>query len=277
MLTEEHVPPAWSGGTVLALTCKPCNSEGGRLFDGEAHKEHNLRRFMAGESIEPVRAAFTIDCVTSYGDWHMTGTTGMCMFGVPQANNPATADLITEAMDRYVGPDAPDLRFTITPRMRINPDRARVSWIRAAYIIAFAQFGWRYIAQPALNPMRRHFTDPTSVTLPVLSMTDPHGDTARREIWIIQEPAERRCVMIVLGQRRVLLPLPDDTRSLEDLSRAWVGDHDLTQPARFSASGSLFPWPDKPLYSLDVLPTDNHRRHGPDSPTLSCTDGTPAG
>src|SRR5262245_22569110 len=34
MLTEEHAPPAWSGGTVLALTCKPCNSESGRLFDG---------------------------------------------------------------------------------------------------------------------------------------------------------------------------------------------------------------------------------------------------
>jgi hypothetical protein len=253
MLTEEHAPPAWSGGTVLALTCKPCNSESGRLFDGEAHKQHTLGRFLAGESSEPVRAAFTVDGVTTYGDWHVTGATGMCMFGVPKANNRATADLMTEAMDRYVGPDAPDLRFTITPRMRINADRARTSWIRAAYIVAFARFGWRYIAQPALDLMRRHFKDPASVTLPILSMTHPDGDPTRREIWIIREPIERRCVMVVLGQRRVLLPLPDDNRSLEDLSHAWVGDHDITQPARFSANGVQFAWPDKPMYSLDRL------------------------
>jgi hypothetical protein len=161
--------------------------------------------------------------------------------------------------------------------MRINPDRARVSWIRAAYIAAFARFGWRYIAQPALDPMRRHFTDPASVTLPILSMTDPQGDTTRREIWIVEEPAERRCVMVVLAQHCVLLPLPDETRSLETLSLGWVGDHDLTQPVRFSARGVLFPWPDKPMYSLDVLPADDNRPHAQDSPTQSSTERTPAG
>lgn len=27
MLTDEHAPPDWAGGSVLALTCKPCNNE----------------------------------------------------------------------------------------------------------------------------------------------------------------------------------------------------------------------------------------------------------
>jgi hypothetical protein len=38
MLTAEHAPPDWAGGTELALTCKRCNNESGRLFDAEAQK-----------------------------------------------------------------------------------------------------------------------------------------------------------------------------------------------------------------------------------------------
>jgi hypothetical protein len=46
----------------------------------------------------------------------------------------------------------------------------------------------------------------------------------------------------------------DDKRSLEDLSHAWAGEHNITQTACFSASGVQLPWPDKPMYSLDRLP-----------------------
>jgi hypothetical protein len=255
MLTIEHAPPEWSGGAAMALTCKPCNSESGRLFDAEAQKEQFLRAFAAGRSAEPVRAAFTVDGVTTYVDWHMTGTTGMWLSGIPKANNPADLGRLVAAMDRHVGPDAPEFSMQLMPRQRVNRDRARVSWIRAAYIIAFARFGWNYVFQNALEPMRRHFKDPTSATLPILSMTDPGADPARRELWLIKEPIAQQCIMVVMGQQRVLLPLPADPRSLEDLSTAWVGDHDLTQPAQFSYTGTLLHWPDKPSYSFDAHPT----------------------
>src|SRR6185369_16957261 len=133
-------------------------------------------------------------------------------------------------------------------------NRARVSWIRAAYVVAFARFGWSYLFQIALDPMRRHFRDPTTAELPILSMTDPDADTARREIWILERPVEKQCVAVVIGQYTVILPLPNDTRSLDDLSRAWVGDHDISQRVVGTASGVLFPWPGKPMYSFDPVP-----------------------
>jgi len=257
-LTVEHAPPKWSGGTELALTCKRCNNEAGRLFDAEAQKLQRMRGFVAGQTGEPVRAAFTVDGVTIYGDWHMTGTgdaAGMYMAGVPKANNQADLDRMVEALDRHVGTGATGLSFQITPRTPLFPDRARVSWIRAAYIVAFARFGWRYILQPALQPMREHFLDPTGMELPILSMTDPDADPARREFWIIREPFDRRSVFVVMGQQTVILPLPRDPRSLEELSRSWVGDHDLAQRATGTLTGTQFPWPEGPCHSLDPTPT----------------------
>jgi len=45
----------------------------------------------------------------------------------------------------------------------------------------------------------------------------------------VEEPAEKQCVMVIMGLHSVMLPLPKDTRSLDELSRSWVGDHDITQ------------------------------------------------
>lgn len=83
-LNAEHAPPAWAGGSELALTCKSCNNGAGTLFDAEAQKQHDLRSIFAGQADQPIRAALSIDGVTLNGDWHMAGNAGMTIFGVPK-------------------------------------------------------------------------------------------------------------------------------------------------------------------------------------------------
>jgi hypothetical protein len=186
----------------------------------------------------------------------MSGPTGMYVVGVPRANNQADLDRTAEAMHQYVEPGATGFSFQLTPRMRLDANRARVSWIRAAYVVAFARFGWRYILQPALQPMRAHFQHPASGDLPILSMTDPDADPTRREIWIINEPVKNQGVLVSMGQHSVILPLPNDPRSLDELSRSWIGDHDPTQRVAHSLLGTQYPWPEGPSHSLDPTPVD---------------------
>lgn len=254
-LTDEHAPPKWAGGKPVALTCKRCNNDAGRLFDGEAQKHDFERRFLASETGEPMKVAYTVGGVTNYGNLHMSGTTGMLLTGVPAANNPADIERMAEVMASHVGSDAtapPTLQ--ITSRMRVDLDRARLSWIRTAYIMAFAAFGWRYLFQPSLDELRAQLRHPHNATTPILSMTDPDAGPTRRELWVIKEPFEKRSLVVACGAHLVFLPVLRDSRTLNEQSQALVGDHDTSQRASFSFVGDRYRWPTKPYYSLDPTP-----------------------
>ena len=90
--------------------------------------------------------------------------------------------------------------------------------VRTGYLAAFALFGCRYILQPALQPIRDQLTNPSTVTLPVLSMYIPDGDPDRREIWVVKKPVERRSLLVMSGRHGVFLPLPNDHRNLAELA-----------------------------------------------------------
>jgi hypothetical protein len=104
------------------------------------------------------------------------------------------------------------------PKLRYVPDRARVSWVRSAYLAAFALLGWKYILQPSLDLVRKQLGNLSAVTLPPLSLYAPDGDPGRLEIWVIREPAEYQSLLVVAGRHSVFLPLPDDSRSIAELA-----------------------------------------------------------
>jgi HNH endonuclease len=251
-LTVEHAPPEALGGRDLALTCKACNSRAGSKFDAEAHKQERLSQFLSGQSGRPETVAFTVGASTARVEMHAMGPAGMLLIVVPQINNPADLELLEQHMHTLSGAGSTDFRFTVTPRLRYFPDRARVSWIRAAYLAAFALFGWRYILQPALQPVRDQFQHPQAVTLPRLSMYNPQADPDRHELWIIKQPAEHQSLLAVWGQHGVFLPLPNDTRSVEELARSLGADGD--QPVHYAFTGDMLPWPSGPEHLLDPSP-----------------------
>ncbi len=251
-LTREHAPPESLGGKKLALTCRWCNNDSGKHFDAEAQKQERLRLFFAGESDQAMRGTFTIGGVTNRGEIHLAGTTGMLLVGVPQINNPAEVDRLERAMSATASAGS-DFRINVTPNVRFSPDRARVSWVRSAYVVAFAVFGWRYTLQTSLNPVRAQFRNPTNVTLPEISLYEPEADPSRRELMVVEEPADCQSVVVRVGRHSVFLPGIDSTRSLADLAEALHSYNQPGGPARFSMSGTWVPWPAKPQYALDPV------------------------
>jgi hypothetical protein len=138
----------------------------------------------------------------------VVGQTGLFLVDVPEINNPAELERMEEHMRMLSETRNSDFGFTVTPQLRYFPDRARVSWIRTAYLAAFALFGWKYILQPALQPIREQLMDPSTITLPLLSMYDSNGDPGRHEIWAIKQPPEHRSLLVIYGQQGVFLPVP---------------------------------------------------------------------
>lgn len=253
-LTEEHAPPESLGGRELALTCWWCNTTSGRTFDASAIGQERTRLFERGDSGEGMRAGFNLDGVTIRGNVYLAGTTGVLMVGVPQANNKADVERFEQALDAYVG-DSSGLRLEVVPRdhkYAHSRDLARISWIRSAYVVAFAAFGWRYILQPSLNPIRAQFQDPDTITLPVLGMIEPSAAASRREVMIVDEPAECRSVVVRIAQRTIFLPAIDSTRTVADLAESLAAYKPSANGlVHFDFSGWHVPWPTKPMYALD--------------------------
>lgn len=251
-LSVEHVPPEALGGNELVLTCKRCNNDAGRHFDAEARKQQRLRQFLSGNSQQSETATFTVGDIATRVEIHLAGQTGMFLMGVPKINNPADLERMEEHMRMLSETRSTDFRFTVTPQLRYFADRARVSWIRTAYLAAFALFGWKYILQPALQPIREQLMNPSAITLPLLSVYDPNGDTGRHEIWAIKQPTEHRSLLVISGQQGVFLPVPNDPRSLEELARSLGARAD--EPVHYAFTGDMFPWPSRPEHLLDPAP-----------------------
>jgi len=251
-LTVEDVPPKALGGKPLVLTCQKCNNDQGSKFDGEAAKQQRLGRFLAGQSAKPETAVLTLNGICSQAEITVNGTAGMLFTFPKEINDPAAVERMVEHMRMLAETQSTDFAFTVEPRLRYSPDRARVSWIRTAYLAAFALFGWKYILHPKLQPIREQLANPSAVTLPLLGMDIPDISSGRHEVWVVKAPAEHQSLLVIWGGHGVFLPLPNDPRTLEELARSLGARTD--GPVHFSISGTMFSWPSRPEHLLDPDP-----------------------
>lgn len=145
--------------------------------------------------------------------------------------------------------------FELTKRAHVV--RAQLSWLRAAYLVAFAALGWRYICISHLTPPRAQLADPGATLLPPLALLDPAAMSDRRDLVLVQEPHELRSLAVVLGRYTVFLPGLEDPQPLISLASALSGSAaHLTSPEaprcpRIPWHGKRISWPTHPMYALD--------------------------
>ena len=94
--------------------------------------------------------------------------------------------------------------FELTRRVQVV--RARLSWVRAAYLAAFAALGWRYICMPYLAPLRTQLADQDAMLFPSVALFDPGAAPESRDLVVVQEPHELRSLAVVLGRYTVFCP-----------------------------------------------------------------------
>jgi len=201
-VTDEHVPPSAVGGKALVLTCKACNSVSSGMCDGPMASEERMRTFGQTYSLGPLPASVTVDGSRMNGSLDFDGQR-FNMQGLPDQNSPGRMEEHEAALDQL----APGQSLTVEIRMRGWPARARLGWMRSAYLAAFAVYGYRYILQPAFAPLRDALRDLSGGHFEPVVLKLAHEGPLDPLIAEVNGPVPfAGCRAAVFGPRLILLP-----------------------------------------------------------------------
>ena len=163
-LTLEHVPPESMGGRGIVLTCRECNSFAGHTVDAAAHNRERLLSLgdilagRRGEFEGPARVkfqGFSTNAILSMRDNSVT------IVVRETTNHPERFRGQMSAIQGEVeAARGGSVEFGISTRVRAPFHRARVGDLRAAFLAAFAQFGYSYAFHPRLAPVLAQIARP---------------------------------------------------------------------------------------------------------------------
>ena len=147
---------------------------------------------------------------------------------------------------RQSDPVADGLR--LNGRVDFKQRPAQVGWLRAAYLAAFAAYGYRYAFSPALAPVREQLAHPTQLVLPRFLMADPDAPVAARRVLRAEGlgPAPWRSLAVQMGRQVVFLPLGGEDSLYDRLA----ADRSPEGGSKATAV-DLVPWPKRPMHRLD--------------------------
>lgn len=251
VLALEHAPPRSLGGRVVALTCKDCNSGAGHTLDDEMHGNEAFLDFVAGNTSRPLRARIEVpDRPELSGAMVDVGRVdgAIKMVGLPKHSRPEAQRAWEEQLAHMADQGGWDgFHFRLAFTKANDPEVTSVGWLRSAYLVAFAAFGYPYILRRDLRPVRDQITHPKDAIIKPFSTTNGARDRSFRQIVLIQEPAELRSVVVQMGRHDVFLPLSRDNDIYEYLAS------DRLRGPRFDATvdGKIVPWPNGPQHMIE--------------------------
>jgi hypothetical protein len=250
-LTEEHVPPKRLGGHGLLLTCKDCNSNSGTDFDGHAVTRSRADDFVRGRvNGRVLPATFNVDGISLRGTAQWTDD-GIQLFGVDKQNNPKVRDAHFKALDAHVESGNPNPNFSFTVHTRFDEARARISWIRSAYLAAFAALGWSYILREVMAPYRSQLKQPDVDIVPTYILRNPSASPTEKRVLLVNHPDELRCVAVMLGEHTVFLPGLLRPMTCEELVETFGRRREAGDQLSVHLDGQEVPWPRWPKYVWD--------------------------
>jgi HNH endonuclease len=250
-LSLDHVPPKSVGSKLKVLTCKACNSTAGNELDAHAYQFDVFRRIVAGEPYPAVSARLTVnagylsDAVGPINVELRSDGAINDIIGLPGCNPDGTLDQLRAVFERYAhaGTTPPEMNFAL-PTLRPFQHRARVSYLRAGYLAAFAVFGYDLIARRSFDRVRAQIREPEVEHVPQFFYR--HDDLYGYEIAAVEEPAWHSSIVVLMGRYRITLPLLNDADIYERLAeKAAVGGQWTLRCGRWN-------WPKYPKYMLDL-------------------------
>lgn len=249
-LTLEHAPPESIGGRAVCLTCSDCNHWSGSEIDHHMLNAERAIAFNRGEDVS-VRGSITLSGVKQKGQ--MSFRSGQMIWqGVPRANRPGVTEDFVQAMTELValGRDGMGTRIDAELDLGFDERRVNLGWARAAYLIAFAALGYRYILQPSLDSLRAQIADPAEdgFVCPVASEPDAAAD--RRALFLVDDAKGLRGLHVGIGRRRIWLP---HLRDPDYVQRVTSYRHQNAQPEHVEAH--FIKWPDHARFAMDADPS----------------------
>ena len=173
-------------------------------------------------------------------------------FSIPSGqNNPSSAARFNGILNTKPAEEWASSPVTLTWD-DVKRRRADLAWLKAAYMVAFATWGYIYAFSPASRVVREqllHYDDEIIRQFKLLNRQSPKNT---RFLMYVRQPRDLNAVAVGMGHHVVLLPA--DARDMTVYSRV---ESAISGSPTISLSGDTYFWPKAPSHSLDVVPFDS--------------------
>ena len=173
-------------------------------------------------------------------------------------NNPVSFAAQIEALRQRAGAGASEMQFRLNVSFRLGARKLFVSWLRAAYLAAFAKFGYDYVLREVLDPVRLQILRPDEQLVPNSALALDTRHTAELDgpnILHVRAPLDALMVYFPASSvangtpLMVMLPMPDSPEDFySKLTASYVG---VKGQRRIDASASPLGWPNGPDFLAD--------------------------
>jgi hypothetical protein len=243
-----HALPKSLGGKLKVLVCTECEGSSGYELDAHAARFDRLRRILAGEPFKPERrpTRLTVEGITANVEFRSDQARALKIYGLREHNDDRIHNSLWAVFEEYASTGKPAPRMTLTlPDLSASPHRAKVSYLRAGYLAAFAAFGYWAVARPSLDQVRQQIQEPD---VEHLSHFFRRCDEPERYgVAIVERPRWASSIVVLMGSYQITLPLLGDGGIYKRIAKkvaARVGEEVPIQ---------LLQWPSRPMYLGDRL------------------------
>ncbi|TVM32538.1 HNH endonuclease [Oceanidesulfovibrio marinus] len=249
-LTLEHIPPKSQGGRGIALTCSSCNNKAGYTIDAAVANFEGIKKISA---LGTKDGKYNDDIKLSLGEgklnqlnFNLDITNGSQYFYIkPKSNPPNSKEIIKNFFEEHnKQPRGHISQIRLETKRRYNHKLALVGYLKSAFLVCFASFGYTYIFDTNLDAVRKQIQNPVGNILDGYIIQINTGNLDRNVLMYSSNTL--RLFLVVIRDTGVVLPLPsfmphDD---VHDLLRS-------TRPEKLEVRGKELEWPTSLLLKWD--------------------------
>lgn len=248
VLTLEHAPPEKVGGKPLALTCKECNSISGYSIDSAVVNRERLSeaiKAITGQN-RNYEGRASIKMGGELINVRLEVNEKSISIKPPQEiNNPKKLEAYKAYMKslhdegKWNGEE-----FTITPILSYHNRYSKIGDLKSAFIICFALFGYKYVLNRRLSPVRKQILNYKSDIIDQFWLTSDHQIKKNYFVCLLEKPIS--AIAVRLDKSTILLPWFDGPKNFyQYIKNNFEYDYD------HNFHGHFLKWPEKLEMGMD--------------------------
>lgn len=247
ILTFEHVPQKSIGGKKLLITCHKCNSEAGHKFEGDLHKQQRIKSFiqaLAGNGEFEGRIQLTLGGVKTNTNIQI-GEENVRLVIPEKINNPNKREQQLDHLHELVDKQTTGHTFNIEAVDHFNKHKVKISYLKSAYLAAFAALGYGYILRKELDIIREQIQNPEKKIIPQIFLQVNKKHSKEQTILFVSAPIN--AILVHINRISVLLPPVEKCQNPYDD----IVDFVKNKSTNSTLTGIELGWPSKLEFEYD--------------------------